>query len=1233
MALSQAEQLQALHIVDRIRLGRSIRTDPRSSVGREVNRILEMDITRQESLREQLEKGLLENKPKSKKEAESIISSEKQTQKFIEEKRQAQATTKPQVAIKQKVLIKQQDAKTKLNNLLFTKQQSNPLSKIIQDAQRKQLAQQQSTIKKSSVGKKIKDTIVYQTGWNMYENKAKQEENKISQEIKNYANSRQAIIQSQVDSGKVSVGQANKILEADIDKKYNILINQSEFFGDKNKRDQTTNSLAYEYETQRLEAVKKGEKTRAGALRFLKVTADLPTSVLKSGVGVKNYLTKLIRDPKTRETSAQTLKKILPTSFKDYTQKMDVLQKKVYIKTKELTRWAFINPQEAVGEVAGSLVGFGILSKGTKPVLKATKVFSKKASKEIITKLNIKPIMKKGLTLPSLIEAELSPTIYKQISTLSKTSKGVVAQATKGIDKVSKVTKKVKPTTKLKPVTRLKQIEKGTRTIKNVNLISKDIKKLIPKTISKVRIARVEKSMKPIIDKFLKNKQVLLDLNKKFPKKKTFTIKEIKKSKFYPQLKSILRRRAFSKYDIKAIRKKGKKIRPVKNRIKGVKVPKKEFRSFKEAEKQFLGLKRLGKFVKKITHKGGVGKIESLPKRPINKKELAYFNVGKRIPKPFLKDVDKVSINTFVQKFSARIPIIKRFGDIKKGTWRTILEDKTFFQNSVSFSLYKKGGNSVGTITFNTISSKPITRFRNIESALKWGTNKNVVLSKLTGDKFVRSYVLKSRGSKITMNEFLSKIKITPNGKFEDILIFSKKIPKYTSRKSVKKQFKRAIPVSVTKGRIKKIPISTIAKWNKKKGYLEIIQRGQTIKLIKTKSIINPVIIDTSKIETIVRRMNKIKLKTLSKARANRIKQAKKIIISTKKSRTFSINGKNKVAIPKAKLQLINKVEKETKVALKESLSGRSISPKIKITKRIQGIKQLNKLKRIEKVLKKERINLAKRHALDTASKTAISQSLRLVSRMKVGLKKQQLVTTIQKSKQLQKVIQQSLNKAKSKTALVTIKSLQRDFPILAITPKIKMRPIPRPAKTTRKAIMIPTKNKGVGAFKTFSKPVKIFSIIVKKRGKNLVLKNKLTERDALNFMSYELDNQLLRSGRLKQIGTSKKARKISPKYNGAYEKKKRKLRQYKIMKKKKVAIRGFIEKKRFALDSPREKAQLRGTKKRKISKKKIVKKRATRKSLYKKKVARRISLRKPLRRKVVKNKLTKKKRVVKKRR
>ncbi len=71
-----SEIRQAQSILFKIRSGISVRTDPRSTVGKLVNDALQRGLDLEQSLKEQLEKGLLEDKPKSKAVAEGLIAGE-----------------------------------------------------------------------------------------------------------------------------------------------------------------------------------------------------------------------------------------------------------------------------------------------------------------------------------------------------------------------------------------------------------------------------------------------------------------------------------------------------------------------------------------------------------------------------------------------------------------------------------------------------------------------------------------------------------------------------------------------------------------------------------------------------------------------------------------------------------------------------------------------------------------------------------------------------------------------------------------------------------------------------------------------------------------------------------------------------------------------------------------------------------------------------------------------------
>lgn len=1017
--------------------------------------------------------------------------------------------------------------------------QEADLKKQIQKLDQDRLnAQSKAQLDKILQDKKDKERELRmsQTGITTYNKKIAIETYNAQQDYNSALNKTVKVLQAQVDSGSMSVDKANELLQKEAQRQAD-QVNKN--LNSKISSFPVPDALRVPVNT--VEAVEppKGLLNKGiSALQNIPLSKTSKDKALKNqlsgikelgigvGIGALSFVKGIVDLPKTLVTlvSNPSLIKDIPASVK---------QSRV-----EIGESLKLSPTRTVARVGTEIFlmtkGGEILKRVTGP--SKAKILSKLDDAGVISRIELKII--KG--------------------------------------KVPKITLRIKSVEEsLKPVA----------TVKNVGSVAKDIAKLVPKTVSKATLTKLVELSKDTIKTFLKDKRILKELTRKYPKKVRFTLREIRTIRSYPKLKTAIKRDIFAKYGVKAIRKTGKAVKTGGRRIGGVKVARKEFKSFQEASVEFNKLKRLGKFVKKIEQKGGVGRIESLPKRPINAKELEYFKIGNKIPKKLLKDVKQVQTTTFTQKFSARIPVLKRFGDLKKGFWRTIIKDKEFYQNSVSFSLFKKGGKPVGTITFNTISSKPITRFRSLTNALKWGTNKEVVLSKLTGNSFVRSFVLSARGRKITAREFLSKIKVKNNGEFQDISIYTKKVPTYTTRGNIKKQFKTSIPVSATKGRISKIKQPPIIKWNKKKGYLEIIQRGKTIKMIRTRSIINPVIIDTSKIDTVVRELNSLKNKALSKARMKRVKQFKRLVDDTKRSRPFVLNGKKKVIVSETKLKQINRILKETK-ALKESLAGRSIPPRLKVTRRVEGVKQLKQLKRAEESLKKLRRTLIKKKALDIGLKTAISQALLLSNKFKQDLKSGQILLIDQKTKQIQKSIQKSLQKSKSKLGLKSISVLRLEFPILSIPPmprSISSR-VPR-AKAPK--LRLPSKNKEDLKFKTFSKPVNIFSIVVKKRGKNILLNvrgleaSRLTERDALNFMSYELDDQLLRSAKLKPLGKSKRAKVIPSKYSGSFEARKRKFRQYKIQQKKKIPIRGFIEKRRFALDTPGEKAQLRGLKKR----------------------------------------------------
>jgi len=81
--------------------------------------------------------------------------------------------------------------------------------------------------------------------------------------------------------------------------------------------------------------------------------------------------------------------------------------------------------------------------------------------------------------------------------------------------------------------------------------------------------------------------------------------------------------------------------------------------------------------------------------------------------------------------------------------------------------------------------------------------------------------------------------------------------------------------------------------------------------------------------------------------------------------------------------------------------------------------------------------------------------------------------------------------------------------------------------------------------------------------------------------LAYRLDNRLSRSGWFEPLGKSRKVVSPPKPIQGYFSRNKRKLRPFKIRVGKARAIRnGYIEKRRYALDRPGEKRQIRRTRK-----------------------------------------------------
>lgn len=117
---------------------------------------------------------------------------------------------------------------------------------------------------------------------------------------------------------------------------------------------------------------------------------------------------------------------------------------------------------------------------------------------------------------------------------------------------------------------------------------------------------------------------------------------------------------------------------------------------------------------------------------------------------------------------------------------------------------------------------------------------------------------------------------------------------------------------------------------------------------------------------------------------------------------------------------------------------------------------------------------------------------------------------------------------------------------------------------------------------KTLKKGVQSYFVVVKKRGKLVkLLPRALTLTDAKDYLAYNLDNTLSRTAFYVPAGKRKKVLKLPRDITGSFDKTRKKLRPHKIKQgKKKRLVQGFIEKRRFLLDTAGERRQIRRARK-----------------------------------------------------
>ena len=124
------------------------------------------------------------------------------------------------------------------------------------------------------------------------------------------------------------------------------------------------------------------------------------------------------------------------------------------------------------------------------------------------------------------------------------------------------------------------------------------------------------------------------------------------------------------------------------------------------------------------------------------------------------------------------------------------------------------------------------------------------------------------------------------------------------------------------------------------------------------------------------------------------------------------------------------------------------------------------------------------------------------------------------------------------------------------------------------------------------------FGITLKEGGKFKRLRiPPLTEVAAKDWLAYSVDNRIARTARIVRIGKRKIVGVLPKGVSGYYNKNKRKLREYRIKRKRARKLQStYIEKQRFAADKIGEKLALRKSRRKVIKRKKLTRKPVKRK-------------------------------------
>ena len=525
------------------------------------------------------------------------------------------------------------------------------------------------TFKETPIKKELSDKeigeilkISVDPSLSFFNKKRLNEEARITKNIDNFSKQQSNFLQNKIDRGEISVEEANKILKKNVDNKLDDLVSKNEFFKSNGEREGTLTQLGFIYETERLKAVKRGGtlgKIQAGQNRFLRNIVDTPSSFVEAGKGIK----KIIDNPASFIPLVSGLR-------------ASITKNNLILKSNKIKNFVITRPGEAVAEVGGTILVFGVVSKG----LRLVGQLSKPASRQVIKSLKINVGLRSGLKGIASVSVGVPPKVVKALGVgkpvrlpklskeFSKAFKETIksSKVTKRIIKVKKAKKIIVQTTKL--VAKRTATARALRRLKQKRIKAKIFrqKSIILKRTKKRRKERIARRKKLLREKKIKERQKRLEKTKLFrdvQKAKAITKRTAKlvakRTATARALRRLKKKRLETKKkkEIVRIRKltfKRRRIRLAKRKklIKEQKFKKSKLGKLQERSR--ITISRLNKRVKELQA------IEELPPGTLRRIKLQTKKVIAKIRQRNvkIKDIKKL---TSIQKAS-----LKRFKKTRK---------------------------------------------------------------------------------------------------------------------------------------------------------------------------------------------------------------------------------------------------------------------------------------------------------------------------------------------------------------------------------------------------------------------------------------------------------------------------------------------------------------------------------------------------------------------------------------